>query len=68
MSKSVVCPSRLGFFLEFGIQEGGTLAKGVGVLIKPLVDHRWRADIWMPGEFEELKSISDWISDFRLVP
>ena len=33
---------------------GGTkFEEGAGVLIKPCVDHRWRANAWAPGEEED---------------
>ena len=28
---------------------GTNFLEGAGVLIKPRVDHRWRANIWAPG-------------------
>ena len=64
--KGRLCPNRIRLGSKSLI--GGTrLQEGAGVLIKPRVDHRWRADIWTPGGVRErlyyfkFVSSSDWI-------
>ena len=60
--KGRLCPNRIRLGSKSLI--GRTrLQEGVGVLVKPRVDHRWRANTWAPGGEEERirVSSSDWI-------
>ena len=55
--KGRLCPNQIRLRSKSLI--GGTrFEEGAGVLIKPRVDHRWRANTWAPGGGEDLIRVS----------
>ena len=65
--KRRLCPNRIRLGSK-SLNGGTKFEEGAGILVKPRVDHRWRANTWAPGGEEDRirVSSSDWILAFQV--